>query len=400
MQGWAEPLAVLGLAHIFHSIWLWGPLALLLLNSLLALAELAPPSWRRVRESWPGWEWQHPLARRREHSVRLTAIPAEDVAAVAEKLRRAGFIIHAAPEETGRNISAARHRRMWVALIVFYVGVLWLVAAFTLTHFSLKTESLTLWPHQSTRSSLFPGEAALGPVAPGGGRAAVTFYPANPADPAWAFTLTPFVPAFYRQSLLWPTAIAPVLTITAVDSGDGEWRRLMPVQADLAPATHLSLPVQAQTPLYFLIPSANLAFQITPGPAGYAVQVRHSQQNTVLRDFQVLAGEEFEVENLRVKLAEDYSLSLLARRDFGLPLYPLGLLTMLVSAALLLIFPPWQVWLIPEVRGRGGQLYGVAETLAPGPRAESGLAEWLNPVGGAVEAGDDFNEDQPDEDEE
>jgi hypothetical protein len=399
VQLWGEPLYLLGLANIFNSVWWWGLLALLLLNSLIAVAEFAPPSWRRARELSPGLEWQHPLARRVEHSVRLTATPVEDMATVEDRLRGAGFAIDPAPEETGRLISAARHRRMWPVVAVFYAGVLLLGTAFLLTHLTLKTEALTLWPHRSSQSSLFPGEVTLGPVDAAGGSAQVTFFPADPAEPAWEFVLAPFVPAFYRQSLLWPSAIEPVLTITATDA-DGELRRLMPVQAELSPETHLSLPRQSEAPLYFLIPSANLAFQITPDATGYAVQVRHSQQNTVLRDFEASPGDEFEVNNLRVALEENYKLSLLARRDFGLPLYALSLLAMLISAALLLLFPPWQVWLIPDVRGRGGQLYGVTETLASGHRAESGLAEWLSLEGAPDEPLDMDDNELSDDDEE
>jgi hypothetical protein len=36
----------------------------------------------------------------------------------------------------------------------------------------------------------------------------------------------------------------------------------------------------------------------------------------------------------------------------------------LVGAPLLLRFsPPWQLWLIPDIKGRGGQIYCVAEKL-------------------------------------
>jgi len=376
VQPWGSLLFALGFSRIFQSIWFWALLGLLLLNTLVALAELSPPSWRRVRQTPADIGWQHPLAQRVEHSVRLSSAPDAHLSGLAESLERGGFTVDPAAEEQ-RQVSGGKHRRVWLALPAFYGAVLLLVLAFLLTFVSLKTEDFTLWPHATNDSQLFGGTVELYNFDEESGSGVVIFDPADDTQPATAFFLSPYRPAIYRQTLIWATAAAPVLTIEAADSG-GRPRRLMPVQANVPPGTQLSLPLdQPDAPLYFLIPSAELAFQIlpveSPQEGGYNVQVRRKNETAPSENLMVQAGQTFEIDGLSLTLTLDHSLSVSARRDFGLLLYPAALLLMLACAALLWLLPPWQVWLIPDVKGRGGQLYGVAEKFG----AMGGAAEFL-----------------------
>jgi hypothetical protein len=377
LQMWGEPLVLLGFSRIFSSIWFWGPLALLLLNCLLALADFAPASWRRFRRQPASVGWQHPLSRRVEHSVRLSATPDEMLGGLKQILAAQGFELAALPDENDRAISATRRRWNWLTVIAIYSGLLLLVAGFLTTYYSLKTEQFTLWPFNPANSSLFQSEVELYQV--DNGRATVIFNPtAQPDAPALALFLQPYRPAFFKGVFIWPTAIEPVLTIEARDSG-GAARRLMPVQTDLAPATQLSLPLdQSDAPLYFLIPSADLAFQLLPADDGrsYQVQIRRSGESTIAESLQVNAGDSFQIDDISVKLTPRYNITIIARRDFGLPLLVIGVLLAII-AGLLLLLPPWQVWLIPEVKGRGGQLYGIAETIAPATKAAAFLSTLL-----------------------
>ncbi|GAB4430765.1 MAG: hypothetical protein Kow0031_11710 [Anaerolineae bacterium] len=393
---WAEPLYLLGFSRVFYSIWFWGPLALLLLNCLLSLADYGPASWRRYRRQPAELSWQHPLARRVEQSVRLSAAPDEMLAVLKEQLAAQGFTTSDLPAENDRAVSAARRRWSWLAAPAIYVGLLLLVAAFLATTFSLKTEQYTVWPFNPVASPLFQSEVELYSVE--NGVATVIFTPTNPPDaPALALFLQPNRPAFFKQVFIWPTAIEPVLTIEARDS-TGAARRLMPVQTDLAPTTRLSLPLnQPDAPLYFLIPSANLAFQLLPADDGlsYQVQVRRGDETTATESFEAAVEQSFQVDDISVRLTTRHNISLVARRDFGLPLLVLGLLLAALAALLLLALPPWQVWLIPEVKGRGGQLYGVAETVASPVKAAAFLDGLLADDSPTAPPGEDTPPPQP-----
>ena len=131
---WGELLYLLGFSRIYNSVWLWGPLGLLLLNSLLALAEFGPTAWRRFRQRPPQLDWQHPLANRVEHSVRLPATPDERLAALRTRLTKHGFAVGDLPDENDRAVSATQRGWVWPAIIAFYGGVLLLVVGFLLSH--------------------------------------------------------------------------------------------------------------------------------------------------------------------------------------------------------------------------------------------------------------------------
>jgi hypothetical protein len=156
---------------------------------------------------------------------------------------------------------------------------------------------------------------------------------------------------------------------------------LLPVRADLSPSSQLSLPLdQPDVPLYFLIPSANLAFQIIPaeGDGVYQVQIRRSDDTAPGENRTIRLGEPFTVDDISLTMTLRYNIHLLAWRDFGLPILLLGLVIAAASGLILLLLPPWQIWYIPEVKGRGGQLYGVAETIGRAKTATEFLHKQLH----------------------
>ena len=83
-------------------------------------------------------------------------------------------------------------------------------------------------------------------------------------------------------------------------------------------------------------------------------------------------GESFEVRGFTVTVSLNQQVSMLAWRDWAVPLYLVSLLAIVGGVILLYFRTPWQIWLIPEVKGRGGQLYGVVEkfTYASGDPAQ------------------------------
>ncbi len=379
IQPWGPALYAAGLAQIFQSLWLWLPLAGLLLHALVALADYAPPSWLRFQNAPASLEWQHPLACRVEASVRLPASPDDYLAALKAALVSRGFRLHPNPD-SGRGVSAVRQRGLWLAVIAVYAAIIGLVAAFLLTFISLQTESLSLWPAQPANSDLFASAVELYQVDVAATTGTVVVTPADAGQPALALYLKPFRPVLFKQMVVWATAINPALTITAEDA-TGQLRRLMPVQTDMPPAMRLSLPLAATAePLYFLIPSAKLAFQILPvDDGGFNVQVRRGNEAAPSENLMVQPGHAFKIDGLSITLTAGYSLNLVIRRDFGLPLYLLAGLMLILGALGVWLLPPWQVWLIPEVRGRGGQLFGVVEKLGSSRLAVEFLAQLLAP---------------------
>lgn len=376
VQPWGPALHYLGFARIFQSLWLWLPLAGLLLSSLVALAAVAPRSWQRAQNTPANITWQHPFTHRVEHSVRLPAAPDEHLAALGDQLAGQKFQLH--PAGSNRTVSASRRRWLWLAVPAFYTGIILLVMAFVLTFATLQTETITLWPFKPATSDLLGSAIELNQFDATTVTGTVIFTPTTPSRPPLALFLTPLRPAFFGQAFIWPTGSQPVLTVEA-RAANGQLRRLLPIQIELAPDTRLSLPLAAgDAALYFTIPADKLAFQIgRVDGAEYNVQVRRGSENSPSENLMVPPGSTFKIDGLSITLTQNYALSFIARRDFGLPLAALGLLLLLASGLLLLALPPWQVWLIPEVKGRGGQLFGVAEKIGPGQPASDFLTKLL-----------------------
>ncbi len=379
VQPLGEALYFLQFSRILQSVWFWLPVALLLLNSLVALADYTRPSWlRATRHPANIINWQHPLATRIERSTRLPASPDEYLNTLKDSLiEKKISITTPATDNDDRTVSANRRCWSWLAVVAFYVGVIVLIAAFVLGYYSFRTETRTLWPFKAQQSQLFRGALELHQVDAAAGRATVIIDPADAEQPSWAIFLRPYQPTFFNGLVILPTAIEPVITIEAHDSA-GEQRRLMPVQADLSPDTRLTLPpTQDGEPIYFLIPSADLAFQITPlteeDEPGYNVQVRRGAETSPSENFMVQMGDTFDVDDLSVSLTQNHNIRFVARRDWGLPLYLLSAIVILVSIAVMIFLPPWQLWLVPDVKGRGGQLYGVVEKFGSAKDADQFL---------------------------
>ncbi|MEW5956143.1 MAG: cytochrome c biogenesis protein ResB [Chloroflexota bacterium] len=372
LQPWGDPLYLLGFARIFDSLWFWGPLALLLLNSLIALADYSPGARQRLGQTIPPLAWQHPLANRTETIVRLPKTPETFLNTVQEALRQHGFFVYRPAEmDQQRLVGAARRRWAWLGLPAAYVGLILLGLGLGLSHYGQHTERLTLAPLEPRASQLLAGKFELLATGPEQSHSQVTFLPAGdePAPPTLNWRL--FQPAWFGRALILPVASEPVLTVEVRDSTGG-LRRLVPVQEELAPADRLNLPLAGSgEPLYLLVPSAGLALQIAPNPdsanTGYNVQVRRGSETAPSDSRLVRAGETFELDELSITFSLNRNLTVLARRDPGLLLYLLGGLLLAVGLGLTAGWPPVQVWLVPEVKGLGGRLYAVLEK--PGPAA-------------------------------
>lgn len=372
VQFWGDELYVLGFARIFQSLWFWLPLGLLFLNSLVALADYVPGSWRRLQNQVPPLTWQHPLARRIEHSARLPESPDKFLVALKEKLRRQNFYVYEPGAVEERLVGAARRRWAWLGVVALYSGVaLVAIACLVSYHFS-KSESLVLRPSETVESRLFGGNLELS-VSPGGDNP-ITYIPAGadetgrPSSPL-ILTWRLYRPAFFYNTLAWPFAADSVLTVEVRDETN-RLLKLIPVQENLAPADRLNLLIPpAGTPLYFSIPSTGTAVQILPEPDHldrvYEVQIRHGSNPTAATSVTAQAGEKFTIDGLTITLTPNAALRVLAYRDPALILYLISALLIFTGGVVLLWQPPLQLWLIADVKGRGGQLYGVLEKLGP-----------------------------------
>lgn len=383
LQLWGEPLFLLGFSRLFQSIWFWGPLGLLLLNSMIALAEYGPGSWRRLRQAPPNIKWQHPLAHRVEYIDRLPDSPDQFLEEVKRSLTQKGFYLYTSASTDERSISAAWRRWAWLGPAAGYTGLIVFIIALLLSSYLLQIDHFTLLPNEPKANALFAGEFELVNLDFQQSLGDVIFRPNEPEHPPLRLSWRLYQPTLFDQALILPTAISPILTVEARDAG-GALLRLIPSQENLAPAEQLHLPLdEANSPLYFLIPSAGLAVRIQPDPisnTSYHVQVRSGSAGAPATEIEAQVGEVFKVNDLAVTLSHQYDLKVYVHRDPALPLYLVGLI--LVVMAVLFIFwqPPLQLWLVPEVKGRGGQLYCVLEKFGSIKEKPQFLDQILSPT--------------------
>lgn len=380
LQPWGSLLYGLGFARLGRSLWLWGPVAWLMLSCAVALVDYGWPARRRASEAPADLAWQAPLTRRVEQSARLPAQPDSLLATLRERLIQLGFSLDQSDEDSGRVVSAYRRRWAWWALPGFYAGLLLLGLGLLVSRYTLATETLSLPPAEARPSRLFNSDFTLAEEQ----RLLVT----APDGSTQTLPARLYQPVFLQGTLLLPFAQAPVLTIEAKDS-QGQARRLLPTRPDLTLTERLNLPLDQPTePLYFSIPAEKLIMQIVP-QAGTNQQtvnlqiVRRGETEPAFNQT-VEVGRSLTFEGLTLNLASNYTLSLLVWRDWALPLYGLGLLAALASALVLGLAPPWQLWLVAEVKGRGGQLYAIAERFNGSPLPMIGLLrQLLAPAEGA-----------------
>ncbi|GIK39322.1 MAG: hypothetical protein BroJett011_31550 [Chloroflexota bacterium] len=382
VQSWGELFYSLGFARLLDSLWFWLPLGLLLLNSLIALADYGAAAWPRLQARMPSLSRQHPLARRVEQSTRLPKSPDTFLDELRASLTTQGFYLYPPLEAEPRLIGAARRRWAWFGPALFYAGLLVGISGLVVSHFFLQSDTLTLWPLESISNSLLEGQFELKEVDPDQriGQVDFTAEGAEPSSLTWRL----YLPTFFRNTLFWPRAMEPALTIEARDE-TGTLLRLIPSQENLFPAERLHLPLaRADTPVYFLIPAAGLAFQIVPDPNNpelFEVKVRHGSEPAPMEEIKVQAGKPFIIEGLTIIMSLNSNLLVLGYRDPALPLYGLALGFILVAGVFIFIQPPLQVWIIPEVKGRGGQLYGVVEKFDSASEMPQFLAKQLNKEG-------------------
>ncbi len=367
LQPWGEPLYLVGFSRIFQSPWFWVPVALLLFHSLIVLADYAVPSWKRTQaaKDTTSLEWQHPLSQRVEHSVRLPASPDKFLDELKESLAAKGFLIDPPFTNEERVVSAAQRRYIWFGVLTFYGSLALLCFAFLLSHYYMNTESQTLVPFEAQPSQLFDGTFELVEVNADARSGSIVFTPKASEQAHQTLAWQLYFPKLFDMAVVWPVAMEPIVSVEAQDS-TGHSNTLIPLQEDLPPTTRLNLPLDQTEPFYFLIPKDSLAFQVSSVPASsegdYNVQVRRRSESSPSENLMVNLGEAFEIDSYSVTISLDHNLKLIARRDWPLLLlFMLIIVVVMVSAGLLFFSSPWQVWLVPEVKGRGGQLYGVVE---------------------------------------
>lgn len=381
---WGQPLFWLGFAKIFQSGWFWLPAALLLLNSLVALADYLPGARARSGHTSPSIEWQHPLAGRLEQVARLSRSPQVWLAALKNRLAAQGFAVYQPAEDEGRLIGAARRRWAWWGPVGLYAGLALLVSGFIVSSSFGQAQTLTLFPNQPQNSRLLPGRFELTPVSQSDvTQETLLFWPDQAGVPARVYSIRLFNPAWFGGMVWLPVGRDPLFTVEVRNAANARLR-LIPVQEDLPPADRLHLPLPAgDAPLYFLIPAVNLAVQVRPNPAdplhSYNIQVRRGANEPVTPENGLAqAGQPFALDDLTVTISPSQTLNLVTYADPALAVYLLAAALLLGGLAATLLWPPVQVWLAPEVKGLGGQLYGVLEKIGPLEQSGQFLAQLLS----------------------
>ena len=382
LQSLGPSLFLLGFSNLLGSMWFWLVAALLLLHGLITLADYGPASYRRLLTDIPALDWQHPLARRNEHTVRLPDTPDDFLTGRKQFLADAGFSLHESNDGEQRMVGAVRRRWAWLGPLVLQVGVFVLLGAFLLSHFGLERDVLTLTSLRNTQIVMLNGSFEVTQAEIDRGTTQVLYQPNQTEAASQTFSWRLLIPAWVNDALIIPTAIDALLTVEVRDE-TGSLLEITPLQKELATTQRLTAPLpQPDTPILFSIPGASLAFQIVPDPSQtpelYQMEVRQGDEAVLIQNVETPAGQPVKVETFSVTLLPDYNLKIVARRDPGLWFYGLGLLLILTGGAAFFVYPPSQIWLIPEVKGRGGHLYGVMESFATDKKIEQFLERLLN----------------------
>jgi len=360
LQPWGEQFASAGAFRLLHTPLFWLPIAILLLNSLVVLADYGPQVWQRWRKEIAPMLWQHPLANRLETTQALsTDVVTPSFTTLHQALTDVGYTIHLENKNDLTIMSAYNRKWVWWSIPLIYSGLLLLVIAFIGSYYTLQIDFVTLTPLEQKGSSLLTGQFELTAVDITTQQAEVTYY-LN--DTKQALIYTRYRPVIVDGLFILPLEFGRLLTIRATDE-EAQAMRLLPVQEDLAPNEQINLPVEIGTPIYFRIPAAGLNFQILPEPGGYNIQVLRPDETAPSINETVSLNEPFEVDGYTLHFEPAYNLIMLIYIDSMLMLYLLSLLIIVIGLLVLLLGRPHYLWFIYERYSTTIHLYGVWEQM-------------------------------------
>jgi hypothetical protein len=348
---------------------------LLLLNCLLALADYIPYARWRMAKTVPPIAQKHPLARRVEQAVPLTEAPDLLLERASSLLQQAGFRLYEPDPQTPEMIGAVRGRWGWPGISLVYVGLLLIIIALVISHYFFATDRLLLAPLKPRSSHLLEGKLELTAVE--ANLCQVTY---RHGEPEQKFTWLLYRPVFLGNTLLLPYALEPLLTVEVRDATNTPLQ-LIPLQTNLPPAERLHFPLDgANAPFYFRSPAADLTFQLfLPHPTApniYNLQLLRGSETSLAENIEGQVGQPITLEEngpLSVLVSRSHQAKIWTYYDPAGPLYLLGGMLTIGGVLLLWWCSPLQVWLIP-----GGQLYVVAETIAPSAQLLDELLTSLN----------------------
>jgi hypothetical protein len=367
LQPWGEFLFFMRLSHVFHTLWFWLPVAVLLLNSLVTLADYGSLAWQRFHDKrTPPVEWLHRLANRVERVVKLPHDMETESSNIKQSLMSGGFSVYESVDS--QVVGAAKRSWAWLGIVAVYIGLVLLVIAFLGSYYALKTDSFVLLPSESKFIQLLAGRLELLSVDERGTTGEVVFTSDVTRNISWSS----YQPKVLNSVLVIVTDFVPILTVEASDQSD-QPVTLMPVQDDLNPSEQLSFSLDEESQLlYFQI--AELTFQVTLEQTNhYNVQVLRENETEPFINSTVKNGEQFQVNQFSIRISQSYRASLVAYRDPFILFYILGVGLVGIGVLVMIFWPPLQLWFISDETW----LYGVAEMFGPTEQAEQLLDEYL-----------------------
>jgi len=336
--------------YILNTLFFWLPVALLTLNSFIALADYSQPTWQRWQNT-PEISWQHPLA----HRVEITTDPSASLQHLKSNLIKYNFTPHEIIIANDIKIVASQNRLGWWGPVGFYLGCLSLVLALMGSHYLAQSNYIQLLPQNSQESTLAQGNFKLIKVDDQGrlGQIEYTFQNNSPQELTWSL----YWPKWLHNNLAILTEFQPMLKVSATNN-QGQAIRLMPIQEDLSPDEQIYLPLN-DDPVYFRISSIGLNFQVIPQTESeYNVQIQQQNETIPAINLTTKTGEPFKVDSFTVTFTLTHQVKLMIYRNETLPLYLLTFILLIMSLGYSFMRPPVQFWFIQE---SNGQLYSVAE---------------------------------------
>ncbi len=377
VQPWGELLILLGISHLFRSLWFWLPAAVLLLNSFIILADDGPASWQRLHTA--PLEWQHPLAHRAEYTISLPPNADEFLITLKKSLVAKGFSLY--EPLTPALIEVAQYRESWVGLLALHLGLVLLVFALLMSHYTLNTDAFSIFPSESRSSQLLNGKFELTETEANQGTCQISYTPTGDEQSAQILTWQLYQPKLFNQAITMLTAFDPILTVEVRDKTN-KLVKLIPKQEDLAPSERLNFSLEnSNQPFYFQIPQTNLTIQImarlVQNEGSYNIQVLRHSENSPSVNITVQTGEIFKFDSYTATVFLNYKVNIVAYRDPALSLYLVAALLIMSGIWFGFLRPPLQLWLFIEIKGTEGRLHAVAEKFAPLEDITKFLEIWL-----------------------